>query len=134
MDPFADLHRLQREMNRLFSGAGTAMREFPPVNVWANEEEAILSAEIPGINPADLDVTVNGDVLTLEGERKPVELGENDVCHRQERSVGRFTRSVRLPFPVEGDAVEAQYRNGVVEIHLPREAATKPRKIAVQGS
>lgn len=131
LDPFQELHRMQRDMNRLFADYTSTADQFPTLNLWGNESEAVLAAEIPGVDPKQVEISVVGNVLTLEGERK----AEADVTaaayHRRERGTGRFLRSVRLPFEVEADRVQAKYENGVVRITLPRKESTKPRRIAI---
>ena len=131
-DPFSEMRRLQREMNRLFSGYGDAGDAAgPAVNVWSNPDEVLVAAEVPGIDPNDIRVTVQNDVFTLEGERKPDAIGEDTVTHRAERGFGRFTRSVRLPYEVDNSKAVAKYRNGVLTVTLPRSEVSKPRQIAV---
>jgi len=133
-DPINEMRRLQREMNRLFSGVGQAASyDFPPINVWLGENEAVVTAELPGIDPAKLDISIIGDSLTLGGlhESEKADLEKN--YHRQERSFGPFRRSIMLPFQVEADKVEASYEKGVLQLTLPRAEAEKPRKIAIKS-
>jgi HSP20 family protein len=131
LDPFQELHRMQRDMNRLFADYASPADQFPTLNLCGNESEAVLAAEIPGVDPKAVEISVVGNVLTLEGERK----AEADVTpgayHRRERGSGKFLRSVRLPFEVEADRVQAKYEHGVVRITLPRKESTKPRRIAI---
>lgn len=130
-DTLPELGRLHRDMDRLFRGYTAAARPFPPVNVWSDEHGSVVTAEVPGVEPESVKVTVKGNVLTLEGERRPDELGEKDIYHRRERGYGQFTRSVRLPYDVNADAVKANYNRGVLRVELPRAEASKPRKIPV---
>lgn len=133
-DPFSDMSRFRREVNSLFGGTSTEADGFPALNLWSNDEEAIVMAEIPGMNPEELDVTVKGDLLTLKGERKGNDIEkEGMVCHRVERGSGSFCRALRIPFDVENAKVHAQYTKGVLTITLPRAEASKPKKIAVVG-
>ncbi|MBU1693939.1 MAG: Hsp20/alpha crystallin family protein [Verrucomicrobia bacterium] len=132
MDPFASVRALQRQMNRLFDGYGAEEREaFPAVNLWSNAEEVIVQAEVPGVDPKDVEISVQGDQLTLQGERKADESPENVVCSRAERGSGRFTRSFRLPFEVDNTKASARCANGVLTVTLPRTETSKPRKIAI---
>ncbi len=133
LDPFSDVRRLQREMNRLFEGYGAEADEFPAVNVWSGQDEMVVTAEIPGVDPKDLSINVNQDVLTLEGKRQAEDLQEGVVCHRCERGQGNFTRSLRLPFEVEAAGVKARHKLGVLTIRLPRAEASKPKKIAISA-
>lgn len=134
--PFDELRSLQREMNRLFDGydSGTAMSCFPALNVWGNEENVVVTAELPGLQTEDLDISVVNNQLTIKGERKGDKPAEDAVCHRCERDTGSFVRTVRLPFAVENDQVTASYDNGVLTVYLPRHEATKPKRIEIKTS
>ena len=132
-DPFRELQQWQRQMNRLFDGGRSVSRAFPAVNLWGNADEVRVVAELPGVDPGKIDLTVTGNTLTIEGERVPEAAGEQDVVYRQERVNGRFLRTLRLPFGVENDKIEAHYESGILRITLPRSEETKPRKIQVQA-
>lgn len=135
VDPLEEIERIQREMNRLFNGTlNIRRREFPALNVWSNEDAAVVTAELPGYDVKDFKASVLGDSLTLVGERKPENYGENVTYQRQERFTGRFERTIRLPFPVEANKIEARYQNGVLTIKLPRAESDKPRKIEIKSS
>ena len=127
------LRRLQGEMNRMFEDA-TVMgnQEFPPLNAWANQEQAVVMAELPGVDPQNLDLSVLGQVLTLSGERTAIGVDEQEKVLRRERRTGRFSRSLELPFPVSADAVDAQYKNGILRVTLQRAEEDRPRKILVK--
>ncbi len=131
-----EVDRLQREMNRLFETTYPARRRqaagYPAVNLWSNENGVILTAEVPGVSPDDIDINVLGETVTLSGVRNIDELPETARYHRQERGYGAFTRSVQLPFNVDVNQVEANFKNGVLAVNLPRAEADKPRKIAVK--
>jgi HSP20 family protein len=132
VDPMTEVQRLQREMNRLFSGTTEVYaHDFPAVNVWRGENGAIVTAELPGIDPAKLDISVVGDSITLSGNREVETLKEGESYHRQERAYGRFVRTLQLPFRVDSAKVEAKYERGVLHITLPRVEAEKPKKIAI---
>ena len=133
-DPFSELRSLQREMNRLFEGTGRAGSEYPLLNVWSNSDDVVVTAELPGVAPADLDIQVVRDQLTLTGERKADAPSEDVVCHRSERGSGRFARTVRLPFAVEQEKVSAKCEKGVLTIRLPRSEATKPKTIQIEAA
>lgn len=130
-DPLVDLYRLQREMNRMFSGYTEQADRFPALNLWSTEDEAVVAAELPGVDPKDVDLSVLGQSLTIQGERKPEAGIAEESYHRQERTTGAFTRTLRLPFEVESDQVRARYEHGVLRVTLPRKASTKPRRIAI---
>ena len=131
-----EMERLQNDMNRLFgimtSGVNAAP-SYPAMNVWTSENSAIISAEVPGIELDYIDISIVGETLTLSGQRAAEDVGEGSRHHRRERGVGRFTRTIDLPFRVEADGVEATLQNGVLEIHLPRAEADRPRKIKVKS-
>lgn len=131
IDPFCGLNRLHRDMSRFFSGPSSAIAQFPALNVWTSENGVVLSAEIPGVDPKDVDVSVEGNVVTVAGERKADSTLPADRVHRGERETGTFSRSVRLPYEVEANRVEARYEWGTLRITLPRKEASKPRKISI---
>lgn len=134
--PFDELRSLQRDMNRLFGGyaAGTPMSRFPALNVWGNDENVVVTAELPGLDIKDLDMSIVNNQLTIKGERKADRPEKEAICHRSERSTGTFTRTVRLPFAVEGEQTAARYENGVLTITLPRHERTKPKRIEIKTS
>jgi HSP20 family protein len=131
-----EMERIQRDMNRILSSYQRGVHSapgFPAINIWTGEDGAILMAEIPGVSPDELDISVVGDTLTLQGERKRPEIGENAQYHRQERGYGRFSRTMQLPFPIEVDKVEAAVERGVLKMTLPRAEADRPKRISVRN-
>ena len=135
--PMREMERLRREMNRLFSdwpALSTWRRAsgFPAINVWSDEDSAILTAELPGFNLNDLGIAVEDDTLRLGGSRQPDELEEGWTYHRQERQYGAFSRSFRLPFRVDAGKAEATLMNGILTVSLPRAEADKPQTITVK--
>jgi HSP20 family protein len=148
-DPFRELDRLQNEVNRLFEGytqtpergsavapysGGTARTWSPTVDIAENENEIVLRAEVPGMRQEDIDIELTGDTLTLRGERKFENEEKRENFVRVERSYGRFQRSFQLGVPVQADAVTASYKDGLLEVHLPKSEETKPRKVQVTTS
>ena len=135
-NPFDEVRHLQREVNRLLEGyeGGSALSRFPALNVWGNADEVVVTAEVPGLEIEDIDISVVNNQLTIKGERKGDKPAEDAVCHRNEREFGKFVRTVRLPFAVESDKVSATYENGVLSITLPRQEATKPKRIEIKAS
>jgi HSP20 family protein len=129
------MDRLQREMNRLFDNYGGQRSRvapgYPAVNAWTNPDGAVVTAELPGVDPESIDINIVGETLTLSGQREPEQLPEGARYHRQERGHGRFVRTVQLPFQVEAERVGAKFEKGVLEITLPRAEADKPKKIKV---
>lgn len=135
---WGELERLRREMNQLFERPGrfglNVASGYPAMNFWTNNESAIVTAELPGIDIEDLDISVRENTLTLKGSRHPVELGEGETYHRRERGYGSFQRVLQLPFHVDASGVEATYEKGVLRIVLPRAEEDKPRKITVTSA
>lgn len=130
--PFDELDRL----NRLFGAAarGGNLTQYPPVNVWMSEDQAVLTAEIPGIDPNDLDISVKNASVTIRGKRDheaDKEQDEEKQYLRRERATGNFVRTFNLPFEVDADNVQAEYRRGILELTLPRSEKEKPKKIEV---
>ena len=133
-DPFAVMRRLQGEVDRTFGGPARAAGGFPAVNIWQGPDSAALTAELPGIDPADVDISVKEDVVTISGERKPPQSDDQTVWHRRERSYGRFSRAIRLPYRVDPARVEARMSDGVLQIELHRPEADKPRRVQINAA
>jgi HSP20 family protein len=134
-DVFREMRRAQDEVNRIFGGLRFAARtEFPPVNIWAGEDKVILMAEMPGVSPDQVDVTVHQDTVTLRGKREPEAHGDDAVALRHERPHGAFVRTIVLPFRVDADKVAARFVQGVLTLDLPRPASDQPRQIKVARS
>ncbi len=132
---FDDMHRLQRELNRLLTGTGETGRapRFPAVTLRQNKDAVVLEAEVPGIDPAQVNVTVQRTTVTLSGTRTPGKTGENDLVHRQERFTGEFTRTFELPCRVDENAVHASCKNGILTLVMPRAAEDKPKTITINA-
>jgi HSP20 family protein len=133
-----EMERVQREMNRLFNSTFSNRlsfpTEFPAINIWAGNDGVILTAEIPGANPEDIDINVVGQTVSISGGREMDKVGEETRYHRQERQSGKFTRSIELPFTVDANKVQAKFDKGILSINLPRVEAEKPKKITVKAS
>jgi len=104
---------------------------FPPVNIYDDGESFLVRAEVPGLDKEALEVSVKGDQLTLRGERKTQTAAPNASYHRRERDSGQFRRVVTLPQPVDAEKISASYKNGVLEVVLPRVPEAQPRKINI---
>jgi HSP20 family protein len=134
------MERLHRDMNRLFydnfaqAGGRVGPTNYPVMNVWSNEDGAVVTAELPGVDAENIDISVVGDTLTLSGNRQADDLNESEKFHRRERGFGQFSRSFQLPFRVEIDDIEATFEKGVLHISLPRSEADKPKKISVNSA
>jgi HSP20 family protein len=136
--PAGLMDQWKQEMDRLFSDftgrTVTSHRAgvFPPLNVSEDSDKLYVSSELPGIEPDDIEVHVEGDTLTLRGERKLPEAGEGVNYHRREREGGRFRRIVTLPVRIDPNGVEAAFKNGVLNIVLPKAAEARARQIKVR--
>ena len=124
---------LQREMDRLFEDffrRGGLMR--PSVDVVETDDTVVVKAELPGMEPKDVDISVSGDKLTIKGERKAEKEEKGKTFYRMERCYGSFCRTVELPVSVEADKAKADYKNGVLEITLPKTEQVKAKKIPIK--
>ena len=130
--PFRDLRRLQEEMNRLTRSA-TTPQGFPAINVYAHQDEIVITAELPGVKEDDLDITVHRDTVTLRGQR-PDQPEAAQGYHRRERRSGPFGRTFSLPFQVDPERVEAKLRNGILTLTLHRPEHDKPKRIRVSAT
>jgi HSP20 family protein len=139
---FNELRNLQDEMNRLFSlsfprfdNREEVMRGAwsPSVDIVEGKEELAIEAELPGMNIEDVDVSIENNILSISGERKFEKKDENDNYHRVERSYGTFTRSFTLPRNVVSDEAQAEFKNGILRITLPKREEAKARKIEIKG-
>lgn len=108
--------------------------KFPPVNIWSTENEAVLQAELPGIDPSKIEINVLQDIVDIRGERQPAVQGDDVVYRRQERTLGNFQRRFRLPFRINTENVQATYEKGVLRVKLPRSQQDMPKQIKVKGS
>ena len=134
-NPWHEMQRFYSEMNRILADSDRrAAAEFPPVNVWAGESGLKLRAQVPGVDAGDLELSVVADTLTLKGTRTLEALAQGESYHRQERETGKFVRTIQLPFKVEPDAVKAGFKNGVLEVDLPRAKSDLPRMITVESA
>ncbi len=104
----------------------------PRTDMYEEKGELVVKTELPGINEKDMEVTLDGDVLTIKAEKKE-ELTEGTMQHTQERYYGKYVRSMSLPFHVNGDKVSATYENGILELRLPRAEELKGKKIEVKA-
>ncbi len=132
IDQWPAFRRLRREMNRALTAAPVTV-EFPPINIWVGPDDAVLTIELPGVNPEKLELSIDGNVMRICGSRSVEEGKDVENYYRRERNSGSFTRVVQLPFAIEAARVEATYEKGILQIVLPRAEAEKPKKIAVKS-
>jgi HSP20 family protein len=149
-NPWQDLFDVEREMSDLprrvfgssrfvpFPGDGSATAWTPAVDVFTRQEDLVVRAELPGVDPEkDVDITVQDGVLTIRGERRHEEKSEENGFSRFESSYGSFRRSVALPHDVKAESIQASYENGVLEVVIPKAAELSSAKripIAAGGS
>ncbi len=131
-DPWFDFEQAAGPLSRLTTAFDMRANEFPPVNVWTGTDEAVLTTEIPGIDPKSVEISVAGKTVSLKGERKE-ETADGTTFHRRERWYGQFSKTIELPFNVEAEAVEARFRKGVLQVTLPKAQADRPRTIKVKS-
>jgi HSP20 family protein len=139
--PFREVSRLRREMDRLwddFFGPGRrALRPLaeewvPAMDLSETADKVVVKAEVPGMEPKDIDISLSGDLLTIRGEKKSEREEKKENYHLVERSYGSFSRSVRLPAAVNADKIEARYEKGVLTITCPKKEKVKPKAIEVK--
>ena len=140
-EPVRELSSLQGEMNRLFNsffdapaapGNGGTRRWLPQMDLVETEDHFALKADLPGLDEGDVAIDVEGDVLTVSGERKADHEERGEGFHRIERSYGSFRRSLTLPEGIDPEAVTATFDKGVLEIRIPKPEARKPRRVSIQ--
>jgi HSP20 family protein len=142
-DPFRELFQLQDQLFKAFDpqygvrrqtdeGLGVAWQ--PPVDVYEDANGILLKVELPEIDPKEVEIQVEGNSLTLRGERKLENVERREGYQRIERVYGAFSRSFTLPQTVDVDHVSAEGRDGVLRIFLPKKAETKPRQIKVEAN
>ncbi len=139
-DPFRELRSLQDEMNRLFmtNFSRPEDRELargawsPNVDIFENKDHLVLEAELPGLKPEDVNVSIENNVLTIHGERRFEKKDDGDNFHRVERAYGSFTRSFTLPPTVSSENVNAMFDNGVLRLTLAKREEAKPRRIEIK--
>ena len=142
-DPFKDLVNLRDTMNRMFSESGLPRRGWdedfttsswaPRVDIFEKGDNIVMKAELPGISKEDIDINVENNILTLKGERKREKEVEEENFYRIERYHGTFSRSFTLPRTVDPEKIDAKYRDGVLELTLPRAEEAKQKKIQIKG-
>jgi len=137
-DPGGTLRAMQREMDRLVGRGlfGESRRvgggSYPPVNVLNGTDDIVVQCEMPGVQREDLDLSITGETLVVQGVKKPLAEADTARYHRRERGFGEFSRTIVLPDKIDPDAVEATYRGGILTVRLPKSQAAKPRQIEVK--
>jgi HSP20 family protein len=139
-DPFREAVSLSDAMNALFResyirpGSGAPGQQGPgllPLDISENENEFMVKASLPGVKPEDVQITVHGDTLTIQGETKSEEEKQGQRWHLRERRSGQFQRSLSLATPVDSDKAQANFEHGVLTLTLPKSEQAKPRQIKI---
>ena len=139
-DQLEGVNRFQSRINELFEDtfgrtraqqSGAAGAWYPPVDILESKDSYLIRAELPGMRNEDLKTEVNEGILTLSGERKVEEPADGVEYHRVERVAGKFSRSFYVPQTVKHDAIKATYRDGILEVQVPKADEAKPRQIAI---
>jgi HSP20 family protein len=139
-DPFRDIVTLRDKMNRLFEDAVTHRGEdkdlissswAPAVDIYEDENQLVLSAEVPGIEEKDVEIKIEDSTLIIQGERKMEKETKEENYHRIERAYGSFYRSFTLPNYIDQEKIQAEHENGVLKITMPKKPELKPRKVRI---
>jgi HSP20 family protein len=139
-DPLESIFRLQDDIARALNTRTAQPREnvssrvwSPLVDVYEDGDAIIIRADLPGVSQEDIDIEMNGDTLTIKGDRKFEDEEHRDRYVRLERQYGAFQRSFTIGVPVDVNEVKAAYRNGILELTLPKAEASKPKKVLVSA-
>jgi len=148
-NPWQTLEAMRREIDRVFDENGSrsepsfraaflpgrAARRYPLINLYEDKEAVYVEALAPGIDPATLNLSVQGNTLSIAGEKRRVAGDvQPEAFHRSERATGKFVRHIELPMEVDESKVQADYKHGLLNITLPKAEKAKPKQIAVQVS
>lgn len=138
-EPVNELVSMRRDMDRMFNDffsqpiAVQANWNMPIVDMYQTDDNVVVKATIPGIDPDDLDIQITGDTLTLQGEVKQEKTDENAKYHIREHRYQSFSRSITLPVQVVADKADAKIKNGVLTLSLPKAEEVKPKVISVKA-
>ena len=139
LDPVSSLLDVQRELERFlrnpsFSLGPSGYGAFPPVNIFEDSDGIVIIAEVPGIDPAQLTVSGQGNTLTIGGERVREQIADLKGYHRRERRFGKFARAIQLSSDLDLSTASASYQAGVLSVKIRKAEAAKPRQITVQAA
>jgi HSP20 family protein len=133
-EPWALLNRLHRELDQTFDTVARDATWSPAVDIHEEEQRFVLRADLPGVKPSDIEITAEKGVLALRGARNFEQKQDDGHYSRVERVTGKFVRSFTLPENVQTDAIKASFKDGVLELTIPKQAKPEPRKIEVQAA
>ncbi len=130
-----NMNNFHRNMEfRLGGTRGPVRSSFPLINAWSGDEGVNITAELPGVLPEGIEITIDSNTLTISGNRSSEEPPEDAKLIRRERRLGEFSRSIELSFQADADNITAEFKNGVLEIDIPRLPEENPKKISIQSS
>jgi len=140
-DPYREIASLQDRLNRAFGGYGNRERDdemqlaawAPPVDIAEEKDRILITAELPGFKESEIEIQTENGMLTLRGERKFEKETDGKSYHRVERSYGQFVRSFSLPNNVDREKIQATFRDGLLQVELPKREDAKPRTIRISG-
>jgi len=135
-DPFEALFSLQRALDAHLASdwmdnRTTAMGSYPPINIFQKGDDFVAVIELPGVDKADLQIEAKENTIRISG-RKSIDYGESASMHRRERVSGVFDRTISVPIQIEPDGIQAEYRDGVLALFIPRAESQKPRTIKIK--
>jgi HSP20 family protein len=141
-NPFRDMSILQNQMNRLFENAlqtwpsdsDTTNGWAPAADIYETDNDLVVRADLPGVDPKEIEVRVENNVLMIRGERRFEQKDDRENFHRVERSYGAFSRAFTLAAAVDADKIQASYKNGVLTITLPKAEQAKPKRIQIAAN
>jgi HSP20 family protein len=133
-EPWGLLNRLRRELDQGFDTVAREASFTPPVDIHEEATQFVVRADLPGVKPADIEITAEKGVLALRGSRNFEQKQDDGHYSRVERVSGKFVRTFTLPENVQTDAIKAQFKDGVLELTIPKVAKAEPRKIEVQAA
>jgi HSP20 family protein len=139
-DPYREMSNFRRLVNRMMEAPDYQEGDWTesmawdlPLDVTEDQDEFLVKASLPGVNPNDLDITYNNNTLTIRGEMNKEEEQKEKRYLMRERHYGTFVRSISLPSSVNSGAIEAEYNDGILTLHLPKTEEVKPKRIAIRG-
>ncbi len=133
-DPFREMTQLQNRFDKLFEAVGGRQESWlPAVDVFDTKDAVVLKAELAGMDPADIQIEVEDNVLTIKGERRFEEKVDEERYYRVERRFGSFQRSLALPLGVKSDEIDASYDEGILTVTVPKAEQERPKRIEVQA-
>lgn len=131
--PFSLLDEVEAMARDMFDGTGYFFRagEMSGLDVYREKDDLVVKAELPGVSKKDLTVSLEDDVLTIKAEKKQEEVTEDAECYISERRFGSYSRAIALPFEVDAEKISATFKNGLLEMRLPRAEETKAKHIDI---